>query len=294
MSSREPLTDLGLNLSLQNRVMKSAQSQFLDLSNRFQKGKSSRTLDMTLFLGRTVINMQTETVTVTNGSLQIEAFLAQPQEGTWPGVIIFQEVFGVNAHIRAVTERIAQLGYVAIAPALYQRQAPGFEVGYTPKELEQGRTYKNLTTATELLSDVQATLTYLKQRPNVTDIFGTIGFCFGGHVAYLAATLPEIKATASFYGAGIATMTPGGGEATLSLTPQIPGVVYTFFGTEDPLIPAIEVEQIKTALSTHHIQHQVFTYPADHGFCCDQRSSYHPDAAAHAWQQVQHLFQETL
>ena len=241
-----------------------------------------------------MIDVQTETVKVTNGSLQIEAYLAQPQEGRWPGVIVFQEVFGVNAHIREVTEHIAQLGYVAIAPALYQRQAPGFEVGYTPNELEQGRSYKNLTTATELLSDVQATLSYLKQRPNVTDAFGTIGFCFGGHVAYLAATLPEIKATASFYGAGIATMTPGGGNATLSLTPHIQGVVYTFFGTEDALITAIEVEQIKTALSTHQIRHQIFTYPAGHGFCCDQRASYQPEAAAHAWQRVQHLFQETL
>lgn len=241
-----------------------------------------------------MLDIQTETVTVTNGSLQIEAYRAQPQQGEWPGVIVFQEVFGVNAHIRAVTERIAQLGYVAIAPALYQRQAPGFEVGYTPTELEEGRTYKNLTTATELLSDVQATLAYLKQRPNITDAFGTIGFCFGGHVAYLAATLPDIKATASFYGAGIATMTPGGGEATLSLTPHISGVVYTFFGTEDALIPTAEVEQIKTALSTHQIRHQVFTYPADHGFCCDQRSSYQLEAATHAWQQVQHLFQEAL
>lgn len=242
-----------------------------------------------------MIEIQTETVTIPNGALQIDAYLARPRDqGIWPAVIVFQEVFGVNDHIQAVTERIAQWGYVAIAPALYQRQAPGFAVGYTSTDLEQGRTYKNQTTATELLSDVQATLAYLKQRPEVKASFGTIGFCFGGHVAYLAATLPEIKATASFYGAGIATMTPGGGAATLNLTPQIQGVVYAFFGDQDDLIPPENVEQIQTALSTYAIQHQIFTYPAAHGFCCDQRASYQPESAAQAWQQVQQLFQQVL
>ena len=242
-----------------------------------------------------VVPIQTETVMVAHGDLQIEAHLAQPvEQGQWPGVIVFQEVFGVNAHIRAVTERIAKLGYVAIAPALYQRQAPGFEVGYSPAELEQGRIYKTQTTAAELLSDVQATLAFLKRRPHVKESFGSIGFCFGGHVAYLAATLPEISATASFYGAGIATMTPGGGPPTLSLTPQICGIVYAFFGTQDALIPAEEVERIKSALLTHPTRHQVFTYTADHGFCCDQRASYQPEAAAQSWQQVQTLFQRFL
>jgi carboxymethylenebutenolidase len=242
-----------------------------------------------------LMQIQTETVTVANGKLMIDAYLAQPMEqGSYPGVIVFQEVFGVNAHIRDVTERIAQLGYVAIAPALYQRQAPGFEVGYTPADLEEGRTYKNQTTAAELLSDVQATLTYLSQKDNVKPAFGTIGFCFGGHVAYLAATLPQIKATASFYGAGIATMTPGGGPATLTLTSAIPGVVYAFFGTQDTLIPADEVEQIQMALSSYQIQHQIFTYPAEHGFFCNQRPSYQVEAAADAWEQVQQLFQQVL
>ncbi|WP_299493000.1 dienelactone hydrolase family protein [Acaryochloris sp. IP29b_bin.137] len=242
-----------------------------------------------------MVQIQTETVAIPHKNLSIDAYLAEPQGlGSWPGVIVFQEVFGVNAHIRAVTERVAELGYVAIAPALYQRQAPGFEVGYTPADLAQGRTYKNQTTAAELLSDIQATLAYLDQKENTNAAYGTIGFCFGGHVAYLAATLPEIKATASFYGAGIATMTPGGGNPTLTLTPNIQGVIYIFLGTEDPLIPPSEMQQIETALSTHHIQHQVFSYPADHGFFCDQRASYQPDAAAQAWQHVQHLFQSAL
>ncbi|MGE5656281.1 MAG: dienelactone hydrolase family protein [Actinomycetota bacterium] len=240
--------------------------------------------------------IRTASVTVPNGDLQIAAYCAEPVgTGPFPGAIVIQEIFGVNAHIRAVTERIAKEGYVAIAPAIYQRQAPGFETGYTPEDIKIGRQYKEQTTAAELLSDVQAAIAYLKSLPTVKPTgFGCIGFCFGGHVAYLAATLPEIKATASFYGAGIATMTPGGGEPTLTRTSEIQGTLYAFFGTQDASIPLPQVEQIEAALQEHQISHRVFRYDADHGFFCDQRSSYNAEAAAAAWSQVKQLFQEQL
>jgi carboxymethylenebutenolidase len=235
-------------------------------------------------------------VTVANGDLQLDAYLAQPIPATSssdpvPAIVVIQEIFGVNAHIRAVTERCAQEGYVAIAPAIYQRTAPGFEVGYSPEDVVTGRTYKNLTTADELLSDMRATIAYLQALPSVdADAIGAIGFCFGGHVVYLGATLPQIKATASFYGAGIATMTPGGGAPTLTRTSQISGTIYLFFGTEDALIPNEQVEQIEAELQTHQIAHQIFRYPAGHGFFCDQRSDYNAAAAADAWSQVKALF----
>ncbi len=242
------------------------------------------------------LEIRTTHVTVANGDLEIAAYLAEPVgEGRYPGVIVIQEIFGVNAHIRSVTERIAQLGYVAIAPAIYQRQAPGFEVGYSNQDLELGRKYKEQTQASELLSDVQATINYLKTLKSVQgNGFGSIGFCFGGHVVYLAAILPDIKATASFYGAGIVTGTPGGGEPTVSRTSDIQGVVYGFFGTEDPLIPNEQVDQIEAALKQHQISHKIFRYPATHGFFCDQRDSYHPDAAEDAWKLVQQLFTQEL
>jgi carboxymethylenebutenolidase len=236
--------------------------------------------------------IDTMTVQVPNPPLQIEAHLAQPkQPGVFPAVIVFQEIFGVNAHIRDVTNRIAQEGYVAIAPAIYQRIAPSFETGYTPDDVTLGRTYKMQTTAAELLSDTQATIQYLRVLPKVQQqLIGSIGFCFGGHVAYLAATLSQIRATASFYGAGITTMTPGGGPPTLSCTPDIAGTLYAFFGTQDASIPATEVDQIEATLAQHRIPHQIFRYPADHGFFCNQRSSYEPMAAAEAWQAVLQLF----
>jgi carboxymethylenebutenolidase len=150
------------------------------------------------------------------------------------------------------------------------------------------------TTTSELLGDIQTAINYLKTLPNVKPIFGSIGFCFGGHVTYLAATLPDIKATASFYGAGIATRTFGGGNPTITRTSEIKGTIYTFFGTEDASIPPKQVDQIETELEKYQIPHRVFRYPADHGFFCDRRSSYNLASAAKAWEQVKHLFAQEL
>lgn len=240
--------------------------------------------------------IRTANVTVPNGDLQIAAYLAQPAaSGQFPAVIVIQEIFGVNSHIREVTERIAKEGYVAIAPAIYQRQAPGFETGYTPEAIKIGREYKEKTTASELLGDIQATIDYLKTLPSVKQQgFGCIGFCFGGHVAYLAATLPEIKATASFYGAGIATLTPGDGTPTIARTADIKGTLYAFFGTQDPSIPLEQVDQIAAELQKHSISHRIFRYNADHGFFCDHRGSYDATAAADSWTQVKQLFHQQL
>ncbi|MBD1916616.1 MULTISPECIES: dienelactone hydrolase family protein [Cyanophyceae] len=241
--------------------------------------------------------VRTETISISSGDTEILAYLAEPSSpGRFGAIVVIQEVFGVNSHIREVTERLAREGYVAIAPHIYHRQAPGFEVGYTKEELELGRSYKQGTKAEELLADVQGAIAYLYSKANVIpEGVGCIGFCFGGHVAYLAATLPQVKATASFYGAGIATMTPGGSEPTLSRTAEIEGTLYGFFGEKDSLIAADEVDQIEAALKDHGVPYQIFRYPgAEHGFFCDQRYSYHPEAASDAWEQVLQLFKTVL
>jgi carboxymethylenebutenolidase len=236
--------------------------------------------------------IQTSWVKVQSDSLEIDAYLAQPKADTsLAAIVVIQEIFGVNSHIRSVTERLAREGYVAIAPAIFQRTAPGFEVGYTGEETKLGRSHKNQTTAKQLLQDIQATIDYVKALSSVKHSeIGTIGFCFGGHVVYLAATLPDVKATASFYGAGIAVMTPGGGAPTIARTPEIKGTLYAFFGTQDPLIPIEHIDQIETALQTHQIPHRVFRYATGHGFFCDQRSDYNAEAAIDAWNHVKALF----
>jgi carboxymethylenebutenolidase len=241
--------------------------------------------------------VRTETVDITSDDVQIPAYLAEPsQAGTFGGIVVIQEIFGVNSHIREVTERLARAGYVAIAPHIYHRQVQGFEVGYDEEALTLGRQYKTGTTASELLSDVQGAIDYLYQKDNVaTTGVGTIGFCFGGHVVYLAATLDQVKATASFYGAGITSLTPGGGPPTIERTGDISGTLYGFFGTKDPLIDLREVDQIEAALTQHHVPHKIVRYDgASHGFFCDQRDSYHPAAAKDAWEHVLQLFKDKL
>lgn len=241
--------------------------------------------------------IRTETVDIASGEIKIPAYLAEPsREGSFPAVVVIQEIFGVNSHIREVTERIAREGYVAIAPHIYHRQEPNFEVGYSNEALELGRKYKAGTQADELLSDIQGAITYLYSKDNVKATgVGTIGFCFGGHVVYLAAILPEVKATASFYGAGITSMRPGGGDPTVTLTPKISGTLYGFFGTKDPLIANEEVDQIEKSLQENGIDHRICRYEgATHGFFCDQRDSYNPEAAADAWEKVLDLFRSRL
>jgi carboxymethylenebutenolidase len=198
----------------------------------------------------TNLQVVTQTVQIGDQSSTIPAYLAIPQgSGRFPGIVVLQEIFGVNTHIRAVTERIARMGYVAIAPALFERTAPGFEAGYTSEDVVVGRSHAQQTTASQLLSDIQSAIDYLKTLPQVQPNFGCIGFCFGGHVAYLAATLPDIAVTASFYGARIVSYTPGGGEPSLSQTAAISGKIYLFFGMNDGSIPPEEIAQIETALS---------------------------------------------
>lgn len=140
--------------------------------------------------------VRTETITIPSGDTEILAYLAEPSSpGRFGAIVVIQEVFGVNSHIREVAERLARAGYVAIAPHIYHRQAPGFEVGYSQAELELGRSYKQGTKAQELLIDVQGAIAHLYSKANVIpEGVGCIGFCFGGHVAYLAATLPDVKA----------------------------------------------------------------------------------------------------
>ncbi|MGB2925281.1 MAG: dienelactone hydrolase family protein [Limnothrix sp.] len=241
---------------------------------------------------------EARTVQIPNGDLLINAYLVEPStRQKCPAVIVIQEIFGVNGHIRDVTRRVAELGYVAIAPNIYQRIAPGFEAGYGPEDIKLGREYKMQTKASELLSDLQATIDYLYQLPQVQQLgVGTVGFCFGGHVVYLAATLPEVRATASFYGAGIANWCPGEAAAsTIERTKDIQGELFAFFGTEDASVPPEQVVQIKAELERQKISHQVFEYDgAGHGFFCDRRGSYHKEAAEDAWEKVKVLFQTQL
>jgi carboxymethylenebutenolidase len=245
-------------------------------------------------------NVRTEEVRITVEGQEMPAFLALPDgAGPRPAVLVFQEIFGVNAHIRDVTTRLAREGWVAIAPDYHHRAwEPGTQRGYSAETMQQGMQLIPKLTAAGLTADIEATIGYLRTRKEAdTSKLGAIGFCIGGHVAYFAAATQPIAATASFYGGGIASFGPPGGPKTVERTGGIKGRILCLFGNQDPMIPQDQVETIKRALDQHKVRHEVVTYDdASHAFFCDvpERGSYRPKAAADAWERAKRLFKEEL
>jgi carboxymethylenebutenolidase len=226
------------------------------------------------------------------------SYLARPTApGTYPAVLVFQEIFGVNHHIRSVADRVAAEGYVALAPEIFYRTAPGLELKYDPDGLGRGIELMNQVKASDVLADVGGALAYLKGRTEVGGRgVGAIGFCFGGHLTYLAACELPIAAGASFYGGGIAVGTPGNdGPPTIARTAKIKGRMLCLFGENDGYIPKEQVAQIKDALNAAKVRNDVVVYPGvGHGFFCDERADYDAASAEDAWRRVTSLFRETL
>ena len=189
------------------------------------------------------------------------AYRADPVGTPRGGLVVIQEIFGVNSHIRNVCDGFAAEGYLAIAPAVFDRIERGFEVGYTPDDVVRGREYKVKAALDEALADVAAARDCAASAGKV----GTIGYCWGGYVAWIAAArLPGIACAIPYYG--------GGMLEAVAEKPQCP--VQCHFGDKDMHIPVAGVRQFAAA----HPETEVHIYAADHGFNCDQRGSF--DAAA--------------
>lgn len=223
------------------------------------------------------------------------AYLSRPDDGgKYPGVLVFQEIFGVNRHIRSIADRVAALGYVALAPEPFHRTAPGIELDYDEKGIARGIALAMALPLEQILADISAAYDALRLRGDVAGKgIGAIGFCFGGHVTYRAACQLPIAAAASFYGGGITGMGPG--PATVDLTSGITGRIACFFGETDGYIPPEAVEKIRSSLDGAGVRHAVTVYPGvGHGFFCDERPDFSQSAAADAWRQVTELFREEL
>lgn len=214
------------------------------------------------------------------------------------GVLVLPEVFGINAWVRSVADRLAAAGYAALAVPLFARTAPELELGYDEASLQLGRSHKERCQAATLLGDLQQAADWLAARlPDPAAPLGCLGFCFGGHVAMLAASLPCIAATCDFYGAGVASGRPGGGAPTLSELARIPGRLLCFCGEADPLIPAADVQAIADAIAAapDPARHRLIRVPgAGHGYLCEARADHRPEAAARSWQTMLAFFAEAL
>lgn len=178
-------------------------------------------------------------------------------------LVVVQEIFGVNHHIRSVCDRFAARGgFAVIAPALFDRVTRGIELGYSPAEVEAGKALRGQLKEDAVMTDIAAAAAVLSGRP-----IGIVGFCFGGTVAWWGATRTNLFGAAScWYGGGIA--------ATRTETPHYP--VQMHFGEKDTSIPMSDVEAIRAA----HPEVEIHVYPgAQHGFGCDERATFSPDDA---------------
>ena len=194
---------------------------------------------------------------------RLSAYRAEPAGTPRGGLVVVQEIFGVNAHIRSVCDGYAADGYLAVAPALFDRYQRGVDWGYSPEDIARGREVRAQADAAAALMDIVAARDAAAKAGPV----GIVGYCWGGFIAWLAAARVDGFAGAiSYYGGG---MPDAAGEQ-----PRCP--VLAHFGEQDAMIPVAGVR----ALAAAHPAMEVHLYAAGHGFNCDQRASFDPAAAA--------------
>ena len=208
------------------------------------------------------------TLTAADG-FSFPAYVAQPEGTPKGGVVVLQEIFGVNAHIQAVTDRFAAQGYLAVAPATFERVKPGVDLGYNEATMNEGIALKAAVMALPaggVLPDIQAAIDYAAKTSGGK--VGIIGFCWGGLLAWHAACLLNgLSAAVPYYGGGMVA------AAEIARQPTVP--VMAHFSDHDHSVPMEGV----TAFMAAHPQVQAHIYAADHGFNCDQRGAYNEPAA---------------
>ncbi len=200
------------------------------------------------------------------GAGPIRARRADPSGTPRGGIVVIQEIFGVNSHIRAVTDNFASEGYLAVAPGIFEHVEPKFEVGYDAQSRERAMAIMNKVDREQILRDVASAISIAKEGGKV----GIVGFCLGGTVAWSAAgNLSGLSAAVGYYGGGIIGLK--------DLNPKVPTLLH--FGDKDQHIPITGVKEVAAA----HPDVEVHIYRADHGFNCDQRDSYDAPSAKLAW-----------
>jgi carboxymethylenebutenolidase len=194
---------------------------------------------------------------------EFQAWLAAPPGRPRGALVVIQEIFGVNSHIRAVADGFAAEGYTVIAPSLFDRVRRGIQLGYTAADVQEGAGYRSQITPETALKDVAAAVAVVRNSGRV----GTVGYCWGGTLSYLAACQLPVSCAVVYYGKV---------SAYLDQKPRCP--VEYHYGAADKSIPVEDVEKARAAAKDPA---SVYVYEgAGHGFNCDQRDSYDPQAAA--------------
>ena len=217
--------------------------------------------------------VKTEWISVAvSGGAFFDAYLARPPAGSGPGLVLFQEIFGVNEHIRTVAEQYALDGFVVLAPDVFWRQQRKVELGYEGEQRQRGIEFAMGLKGAEVGLDIVATVAALRARPEVNGgKVGAIGYCMGGRLAFLAAATAGVDAAVCYYGGGI--------QDQLDKAPAIKCPVLFHYAERDDHIPPAAVDKVRTAM--HGKSAEVHVYPgAMHGFNCWDRGSYHAPSAA--------------
>ena len=216
-------------------------------------------------------------LTANDGHL-IDAYRADPHGTPKGGVVVIQEIFGVNVHIRDVCDRYAEAGYTAIAPALFDRHERGIDLGYEADDISTGRILKEKAAEDydKVMMDVEAARLAIAHAGKT----GIVGYCWGGVVVWLAACRSTYAAASSYYGAGIVPLKDESARCP----------VMMHFGENDASIPLSDVEIIGNA----NPDVDIFTYDAGHGFNCDRRGSYDAEATSLATSRTLALFEKNV
>jgi len=212
---------------------------------------------------------------------QLSAYRADPPTGPHGGtvrgaIVVIQEIFGVNSHMRRTTDGFAKDGYLAICPALFDRVRPGIELGYGPDDVAQGRELRGKISWEAVLADMKAAIDAARVAVGPNGKVGVVGYCWGGSVAWRAATQLAVDAAVGYYGGQVAEFA--------AEKPKCPVMLH--FGEKDAGIPLTQVETVRKS----HPGLPIHVYAADHGFNCDDRRQYDEAAAKLARQRTLEFF----
>ena len=240
-----------------------------------------------------VVTSQRITLRVSDGT-EMPAYVARPVGDASRGILVYQEAFGVNHHIRDVADRFAREGYVAIAPALYHRTDPEFEGSYT----DFGNVMPHMQAITEdnLTADIRAASAWLTSAEGAnTDRTVAVGYCLGGRVAFQTVIVAPVRAAACYYGGGIAPNPARNMPGLLEQVGALHAPVLLVWGGKDAHMGPDVTRAVDDALIAANKTHASITFSdADHGFFCDARASYNPDAARQAWALTLAFFESYL
>jgi carboxymethylenebutenolidase len=200
------------------------------------------------------------------------AYLATATGKPAGSVVVIQEIFGVNSHIRSVCDRLAAAGFNALAPDLFHRSEPGVQLGYGEADFGRGFELMKALDHAKALADIDACVADLRSHGGKVAV---LGFCMGGLLAYRSAANLKPDAAVAYYGGGIVNFLAEAGNIACP--------IQFHFGEKDHFIPLSDVEKLRVATASL-AESELYVYPADHGFNCDQRGSYDAGAAALAWQ----------